>query len=404
MGLRFRRHFQIAPGVRLNLSGGGTSFTLGPRGTSFNFGRRGMFFNFGIPGTGLYSRERIGGSSRRRTVAMPVAKPSAEQIKVPVTITLNDDGTLRFQDSNGQPLPPKLIARAKRQSSGEIKKWMEETCNTINAKVEALSSSHLHTRAPHERLHYEPQEFTSTKPWSPVLKPHGFLGWLFKPVRDRIDAENTRRKAKYDEASKEWLAEKAAFEERQRASRELLEARVLSDVNAMEEVLEGALKGITWPRETAVSAEINDGGSLVLLDVDLPEIQDMPKATASVSQSGHKLNIKEMSPKKIQQLYMKHVHGIAFRIIGEAFAVLPTAKEVVLSAYSQRPAKATAVVSDDYLYSVRVKREDWEKIDFTNLQAIDVVEALERFELRRDLTSAGVFQSVQPIAAGRSPA
>lgn len=95
---------------------------------------------------------------------------------------------------------------------------------------------------------------------------------------------------------------------------------------------------------------------------------------------------------------MQHVHGIGFRIIGEAFAVLPKAKQVVLSAFSQRPNKATGAVGDEYLYSVRVKRGDWSMINFANLAELDVIAALERFELRRDMTKTGVFRPVEPIA------
>src|SRR6266850_139672 len=181
------------------------------------------------------------------------------------------------------------------------------------------------------------------------------------------------------------------------ATKERIEVRVLTDTEVMEEMLEKALKAIEWPRETNISTEVREGGRTVVVDVDLPEIEDMPKTTASVPGKGYKLSVKEMSPVKIQKLYMEHVHGIGFRIIGEGFAVLPSVQEVVLSAFSQRPNKATGVVTDEYLYSVRVKREDWSKINFANLGALDVVTALERYELRRDMNKAGAFQAIHPL-------
>jgi len=59
MGIRFRRSIKLAPGLRMNFSGSGVSWTLGPRGLSMGIGKRGTFLNAGIPGTGFYSRERI---------------------------------------------------------------------------------------------------------------------------------------------------------------------------------------------------------------------------------------------------------------------------------------------------------------------------------------------------------
>jgi hypothetical protein len=61
MGLRFRKSFRIAPGVRINVSTAGLSTTLGPRGMSVTSGRRGTFLNAGIPGTGVSARGRLGG-------------------------------------------------------------------------------------------------------------------------------------------------------------------------------------------------------------------------------------------------------------------------------------------------------------------------------------------------------
>ena len=53
MGLRFRQSFQLFPGVRLNLGGGGISATIGVPGASVNLGGRGVRSTVGIPGSGI---------------------------------------------------------------------------------------------------------------------------------------------------------------------------------------------------------------------------------------------------------------------------------------------------------------------------------------------------------------
>jgi hypothetical protein len=53
MGFRFRKGFRIAPGVRLNLSKGGSSWTLGRRGASVNVGGKQDRVTVGILGTGV---------------------------------------------------------------------------------------------------------------------------------------------------------------------------------------------------------------------------------------------------------------------------------------------------------------------------------------------------------------
>ena len=167
----------------------------------------------------------------------------------------------------------------------------------------------------------------------------------------------------------------------------------------MEQFLEESLQTIIWPRETTLSVDILDGGRRIFLDVDLPEIEDMPSKTASIPQRGYKLSVKDMPQSKIQHLYTQHVHSIGFRIIGETFAALPNASQVILSAFSQRPVAATAQVTAQYLYSVRVERSAWSRIRFDNLKELDVVEALAQFELRRDMTKAGTLRTVEPFSA-----
>lgn len=59
MGFRFRKSIRLAPGLRLNLSKGGLSATLGRPGASINVGRRGVQGTAGLPGTGLSYQTRL---------------------------------------------------------------------------------------------------------------------------------------------------------------------------------------------------------------------------------------------------------------------------------------------------------------------------------------------------------
>jgi hypothetical protein len=66
MGFRFRKSFKLAPGVRMNLSGSGLGWTLGPRGASIGIGKDLSFKTF----------EQIGISPRflpDRTILFQVA-------------------------------------------------------------------------------------------------------------------------------------------------------------------------------------------------------------------------------------------------------------------------------------------------------------------------------------------
>lgn len=53
MGMRFHRAIRVAPGIRLNMSKGGGSLSLGPNGARINLGPQGVRTTVGVPGSGL---------------------------------------------------------------------------------------------------------------------------------------------------------------------------------------------------------------------------------------------------------------------------------------------------------------------------------------------------------------
>lgn len=55
---------------------------------------------------------------------------------------------------------------------------------------------------------------------------------------------------------------------------------------------------------------------------------------------------------------------------------------------------------DEYIYSVRLTREGWSRIDFTNLAVLDPVACLESYELRREMSASGEFEPIEPLARG----
>jgi hypothetical protein len=390
--MRFRRSIKLAPGLRMNLSGSGLSWTVGPRGASVSFGKRGTFLNTGIPGTGLSSRTALTAPQPR------LASRGVHMSTVAAVVSVSDDGVVSFKDANGNPLSDYLIGRAKAQKGDAIRDMLADASERINETVESLSQIHWHTPSPTSVPSYNVRTFKEPLPPAAVMKPRGLLGMLFKRVRERIERENARRGADYEAAVAERQKRKVEHEQRELERKRFIEECILHDVPAMEAWLEENLSAIEWPRETIVSFEIADDGERISIDVDLPEVEDMPTRTASVPARGYKLSLKKVSTSQVQQLYMRHIHAVGFRIVGEAFADLPKLQKVTLSAYSQRSDAATATLNDEYLYSAHVMREQWCRINFENLQGVDAVEAFSRFDLRREMTKTGKFTAIRPLS------
>ncbi len=399
MGFRLRKSIKLAPGIRMNFSGSGVSWTLGTRGASIGVGERGAYLNAGIPGTGIYSRERLSQSSSSRKNDSQTR--SFSQSRNPqtqtfsISVSISDEGDLSFNDADGNPVSEAVIATAKEQQGDKIKALIQKTCDEINAQIESLAEIHFYTSAPLTPK-FKSLSFDVPKPVKPIPKSPGFFCRLFKGCVAKIENENRAAFEKSATQIMQWEEQKRCFDDTQIARHQFYDRLISGDTKAIEQYIEEVLQDIVWPRETLVDLEVREDG-IIVLNVDLPEIEEMPKKTANVPQRGYRLSIKELGATKIQKLYMQHVHAVGFRIVGEAFATSPYVQSVILSTYSQRPNKATAQIENEYLYSVRVSRDEWEKINFDNLSKIDVVDALSRFDLRRDMSKTGIFRPIEVI-------
>ncbi|MFC1333185.1 MAG: DUF4236 domain-containing protein [gamma proteobacterium symbiont of Clathrolucina costata] len=395
MGLRFRRRVRILPGVNLNLSGSGASLSVGPRGASVSFGKRGTYANLGIPGTGLYAREKLSGSRRSTRAVSSSSEPTYTEVSL--TVSMEDDGTVAFKDKDGNPLPPKLEREAKKQKGDAIRAWMEEKANEINAPQEQISDIHHLTPKPDNGPSIERKSFDRPAPQEPSLEAiNPILGFFMHGKKRSIEEANSKKLSAFKHATEAWKKLKRSFDVDEEARIRRLQEELQENPSAMEEFLAKHLDSLEWPRETLVEFEISKDAATAFVDVDLPEIEDMPSKEAKAPSRGWKVSIKDLSEKSKRMSYMRHIHGVAFRIAGEIFSVLPSVKNIVISGYSQRPEKKTGNVVDEYLLSVRIDRDIWRSINFSNLPAVDPVSSLELFELNRKMTTTGIFKPIDP--------
>ncbi|MGH8475452.1 MAG: hypothetical protein ACRER2_06720 [Methylococcales bacterium] len=273
-------------------------------------------------------------------------------------------------DALGNPLPNRLAKIAREQNEAVLSKWLQDACEHWNQGIESILAVHLGTPAPDTPISFVPEPFDEPAPSVPVPKPLGLLGRLFKHQRIRILAENEHAAATHKVALMQWESLKAAHENQQAERKRFIRELRLVDVHSMQEFLAERLADLSWPRETVVSFDIIEDGKAVHVDVDLPEIDDLPKEEASGAARGLRLKIKPRSETKRRREYMRHVHGVVFRVVGEVFAALPSVQRLICSAYSQRPDYSTGNIEDEYLLSLRVTRVQWGTINFANLSLL----------------------------------
>ena len=381
MGLRFRKSMKIIPGVRLNFSKSGVSASLGTTGARITLSKNGVYSNVGLPGTGVYMRERI----------LKPSGPKSKSASKTSKITKGSEGIFdpysEAEDANNY-IESIINIGYKTPGVNDLISFPRETFDVVEPIFKPASSAIWYPVI-----------------WGTVFLILGAAAGPFGSIagcgiaawysRKRIISKHQALFNNTELA--QWKAKKRRFEEEQDELQEEFETIMQGAHEDPDRAIEVAFRIIDWPRETNISFEIKN--DMVMLDVDLPEIEDMPKVTNVVRGDGARKTVVEEEKSETQRRkdYSRHIHGIGMLLCGTIFNTLDQINIVLISGYSQRLSSADGHIKDEYLYSVKVDRSGWENINLEQIELLDPIEVFGSFDIRRKMTKTGIFKPIEPF-------
>ncbi|QGX40722.1 DUF4236 domain-containing protein [Permianibacter aggregans] len=392
MGFRFRKSVKLGKFARVNFSGSGASLSLGPRGASLNVSSRGTYVNMGIPGSGISYRAKITEGNGKGNSGLDTSASNKYDVRI------DEQGELVFSMNGGEVVPPELEYTARREMYSEslrlLEFYIKHNCSDGELLANFYQSTPCVSVPQYTTLPFD------DKPSPPNLKRHGVLSLLLPFFRRKVDEMNYVALAEYQQQLNDWSSARMVHEEKESSRKYLIERGIYESEECMEEYFESVLDSINWPRETLVSFQVFCGGTKLAIDVDLPELEDMPTEVARVVKEKPYVFLRRepISPSKQMKVYMHHVHGVALRLLGEAFSALPLLERVVISGYTQRWSSDTLQIEDEYIYSCAVERGEW-------MSLYDILSAGEEPQklfanisrLRRKMTQKGKFTTIEPF-------
>lgn len=336
--MRFRKRISICKGVKLNLSKSGVSATVGGKGLSLNLGSKGVFLNTSIPGTGLYDRKKLfGGKKKSKSGEKDVALPA-------FSLDLREGGELAVLDKNGREIRDEATLRAIRKSDAykeEHGALMQDYAEQIEAETIAFVEI---ARASAE---VEPGEGASFREPEPTLES----------IRLRMEQAGEPMPdgglwAIYQEEHDAWIKRRD---------------RSAGSEADVEDAIADWLEELKLPVEFELQYEYYENDALLMLDIDLPEIEDIPDEKAGELASGA-VRVKQKTQKELKQDYMRCVFGLAVFFASHCFALAPSMRNICASGFTQRRNARSGELQDCYLFSIRFDREpfckqDWDKVD-----------------------------------------
>ncbi|WP_280548173.1 DUF4236 domain-containing protein [Halomonas sp. 11-S5] len=360
MGYRFQRHIRLAPGVRLITCKLRPGHSVGP------------------PGIRLQLATGEGAEG------------------LPVQLDIAANGEIRYRHPDGRRIPDAEARVLRRHGEAKIREALESHCEQLNADLDRLGRLHEQTPPP-GAAGYQPRSYPVSPPSPVTLEQPDWRHALWPAARVRLDRENARREASHAQAYRAWEWEKAEFDAREFERQQREEVAAWDDPDAMQQTLVERLDELAWPRETLVDFDLSDDCRTIVLDIDLPSEEELPDRYWTMPAKRLKLSPRKLGVTRQRELYRRHVHGVAFRVLGTVFARLPRIERVLLSGYRRVKDPTSGELRGQHLFSAKVTREAWERVDFDRLAQLDPAQALAVFPLRREMTQSGTFRDISPF-------
>jgi len=417
--MRFRKSVTLFKGVKLNASKSGVSFTVGGKGLSLNVGKKGVFLNTGLPGTGLYDRKRIDtlitnklGIGKKGNQAKKAAKDDMSDF----TMTLMDDGVVQITDKQGRAITDESLLRRIRQTE-EYKATYDELMDAYAQQLSAATEvfTRIHTLAADispTGQHRAAQAHASQK--EPFDQPKPTRESILPALEAAADKESERfpfyaRKLKkrqyvqeqmeafYARALDEWEQEKADWEKAQQTSAAVVLPQALSREEAgapllVEQQIEQWLATLELPVEFSLQYDYDENKGLLWVDLDLPEIEDLPQCKPVELKSGQ-VKAKDKSQKELNQDYVTCVFGLAVFFASYLFCLSPHIGQQVISGYTQRRNERSGETEDRYIYSIVFDRDAFEQGKHKKEEPYTFS---QRFRNRVNLLATSELKSIEP--------
>lgn len=421
--MRFRKAVTLCKGVKLNASKSGVSFTVGGKGISLNVGKKGVFLNTSLPGTGLYDRKRIDTLITDKLGIGKKGKQSkgkaAEKDVLPdFTMSLSEDGTVQIANEKGRAITDETLLRRIRQTE-EYKATYDELMDTYAQQLSAASEAFTHIY----KLAADVSP-TGQHRAAQVVKETSETFSEPKPTRESIlpaleaaaDEEAKRfpfyaRKLKkrqyvqaqmdlfYARALDEWEARKAEWESSSTPESAVALPQSLSPEQActptlIEQQIEQWLSTLELPVDFELQFDYDENKGLLWVDLDLPEIEDIPEIKPVELKSGQ-VKAKDKSQKERNQDYVTCVFGLAVFFASYLFCISPHIGQQVISGYTQRRNDHSGEIEDRYVYSIIFDRDAFETGRHKKEEPYTFC---QRFRNRVNLLSTGELKAIEPYA------
>ena len=234
------------------------------------------------------------------------------------------------------------------------------------------------------------------------VKENGAIEIIRKDGKRTTESEERalRRTDWYDDESRELAAQflekmnagNDAFLTLQKFAKSVPALGEIEDEECIDEAMHDLLDDLELPVEFDVQYEYNPATGHMMVDLDVPEIEDLPEEKAVELASGA-VKAKAKSQKELKDEYRTCVLGLAVFFASHIFLCSEGLSAVTISGYTQRRNKSTGEREDCYIYSIVFERDGF-KTDRCATE--DPADFCDRFRSRINVMASGEMKQIVP--------
>jgi len=364
MGLRFRKSFKIAPGVRFNVNKNSTSISFGGKGLRYTINSRGKrTASTGIPGTGL---SYVSTSSAKRKNYKTQAYQSQQSLQA-----------RQRQLQKEQEMERARLEVALFENQCEIVKSIHQESD------EDVDWQHILTSPPP----YPPGEI------GPKEKVANLVYNQYKPTFfQRLFRKDKKILAQLElEIVQAQMKDKADYREWEELVH-LSERVMAGDIDTYFQVID----------EMDPLGDLSEFGSGFEFSTDSPEYMEVefdvhsqhviPTEEKSLTKTG-KLSTKQMTKTRYFELQQDYVCSCTLRIARDLFALLPL-EMVIIHAYDEQISTQTGHEERQLILSIKIDRATLLSLNFDR---IDCSDSMNNFPHHMDFRKTKGFNPVEKI-------
>lgn len=420
-----KRSVRIAKGVRLNFN---------KTGTSLSFSHKGL-----LGGSHSKTVKLTGGSTK-------ASRTSGARLQGRYDFKINDDGTAIFYDSQGNRVydeslirkmkatdqfreqKNRILAERKLKKQQDYAEEQDVKFKEIQGETESIIS--IHTLSPRvvseadylkaisnvRQREYKKEEFSSPFPtkdnalillrneaetnvnapfWKRKKMIEAYIGENIDEFYNRKIADYEERKKHFEEEEeRKFVQMNKKYAEEAEERRNDLRRYLNDDEQYIENALTVWLENITLTVDFNVEFEYKPNDGLMVLDLDLPQIDEMPKDKAVKLSSGT-VKAKPKTQKEIKQDYILCVFSLALFMSSNIFNISTAIKSIIVSGFSEQRDDRTGNIIKNCLFSVRCLRDEFEITDITLRDPQQFCLSLEN---HCNITASLLMKPVEPLS------